>query len=385
MDSPFFSIVIPTRNRGATFRYTLATVLAQGGNDYEVVVADNFSEPGIKAAVDETGSSKIRYLRSETILPMTDNWEMGLGACRGEYIMILGDDDGLVPSSLSSARKLIDATQAKIISWEWHTYWWPDTIAYWNRNRLYVLFDRPTEWRDPRHVLLQFYRGATSFLSLPMIYNSFVHRSVVECARARHGRYFPVPNCPDVVSGILNSTLVERFVSVGRSLSVGGVSGRSYGTAHWARSLGSQQREEFWRYERSDTAQALHKSLISSPNTEIVVASAKLHCRDLLFPGDEGLNVDIANLVSTLVRNLNTDPDAYEDNLADARTLAAKHGLSVPAAEIPAKREADRRSSWGPIMVDGKVTGVGVNCDLLGISDICGAARAAEALLAPVR
>src|SRR5687767_7917847 len=123
MTTPTFSIVIPTRDRAVTFRHTLATVAWQAGDDYEIVVADNASGPGIRFAVEELAPGKTRYVRSETILSMTGNWENGLAACRGEYVTVLGDDDAFLPSSLALARKLIAATKAKIISWQWHTYW----------------------------------------------------------------------------------------------------------------------------------------------------------------------------------------------------------------------------------------------------------------------
>jgi hypothetical protein len=382
MTTPTFSIVIPTRDRAATFRHTLATVAAQVGDDYEIVVADNASGPAIRHAVEELASNKTRYIRSEAILPMTENWENGLRECRGEYVTVLGDDDALVPSSLIQARKLISATRAKVVSWFWHTYWWPDTIAYWHRNRLYVSFSNETVWKDSRQTLEQFYKGTISFQMLPMIYNSFVHRTVLEHGLQQYGKYFPVPNCPDIVSGILNTRIVDRFVYSGRPLSIGGISGKSYGTAHWARSLGAQQRDEFLRYESSDLAGIAHSSLIPSPNIHIGLAATKLRCKELFFPKDQALNVDVKDVVNSILQNLNFEPEAYEVNLSDAKLLAAKHGITIDLATIPSKIDIDRKHFSGPIAgADGRIAAVAINCDLLGISDIAAASRLADALL----
>ena len=38
---PFFSVVIPTRNRASLLRYALQTALDQDFDDYEIVVSDN--------------------------------------------------------------------------------------------------------------------------------------------------------------------------------------------------------------------------------------------------------------------------------------------------------------------------------------------------------
>src|SRR5258706_235826 len=70
MATPKFSILIPTRDRPATLRHTLATVLSQPGEDYEVVVADNCGTPETRQLIDQNAHPKLRYTRSEEILPM---------------------------------------------------------------------------------------------------------------------------------------------------------------------------------------------------------------------------------------------------------------------------------------------------------------------------
>ena len=102
MGTPRFSILIPTRDRPVTFRHTLATATSQPGDDYEVVVADNFGSPATRMIVDEymARGRQIVYLRSDQALPMGENWERGLRACSGDYVTVLGDDDGLMPTAL---------------------------------------------------------------------------------------------------------------------------------------------------------------------------------------------------------------------------------------------------------------------------------------------
>src|SRR5436309_1169212 len=134
MAAPRFSILIPTRERPATLRHTLASVLAQPGEDYEIIVADNACGPDTRDVVESFASPRLRHSRSEEVLPMALNWERGLDLCSGEYVTVLGDDDAFLPSTLGMARRILDATQAEILSWETHVYWWPDAIVPWNRN-----------------------------------------------------------------------------------------------------------------------------------------------------------------------------------------------------------------------------------------------------------
>lgn len=381
-----FSVLVPARDRPDTLRHTLATVLAQGGDDYEVVVADNCGGPEVRRVVDQFGSPRLRYSRSDEILPMAANWERGLALCRGEFITVLGDDDALVPDALAALRKLIAATRAEVITWRAHVYWWPDTIVTWNRNRLYVNLGGGARLVKSRSTLEQFYRGALGFELIPTIYTSFFHRRVVDDARRRHGGLFvPVDTAPDVASGILGLYLSEAFAVSGRPLSVRGNSGRSNGTAQWARSLGAKQREIYFREERVGLLGFIHRKLVPSPNLGILIASSKLKCKEACFPEDAGLQVDLPGLVRELIANLNHDPDAYDDNLRDARALAEKIDMRLDAADVPPKQPREQKVAWGPIVnADGEVDRICVNCDLAGVSDIAGAARLVEALMPPL-
>ena len=84
----------PTRQRHDTLKYAMETVLAQEFDDFELVVMDNFGNPETAKVVDSFGSAKVVYRRSDEVLAMSDNRERGLAACAGEYVTVIGDDDG---------------------------------------------------------------------------------------------------------------------------------------------------------------------------------------------------------------------------------------------------------------------------------------------------
>jgi len=385
MSAPRFSILVPTRDRPATLRHTLATVAAQPGNDYEIVVADNCGGPETRAIVEALEAPAVRYLRSDEILPMAENWERGLAQCSGEYVTVLGDDDGLVPSTLALARRLIDTTRSELISWSPHIYWWPDTIVPWLRNLLIVSPEDGATQYESREVLEAFYRGAVGFSFIPMIYCAFFHRRLIDEARLRHGGFFvPKDTAPDISSGILGLHLTQTFILSKRPLSIRGNSGKSNGTAQWARSLGADQREIYFREERIGLQGMIHPALVPSPNLHIIVASAKLKCREAYFPEDDALSVDLADVLRTMVANLNFEPEAYKDNLRDVEALADKLGVELDAMDIPPREAIERRRSWGPtVNQDNSLAKLRVNCDLAGVHHVADAARLVDALLPP--
>lgn len=106
-----FSVLLPTRNRLDLLQLAIETVLRQDYADWEIVVADNASQDDIRGYVDSLADERVIYLRSETSIPVTDNWNLALSHCSGDYIIMLGDDDGLLPSYFSHAQELINAHQ----------------------------------------------------------------------------------------------------------------------------------------------------------------------------------------------------------------------------------------------------------------------------------
>lgn len=385
MNRPLFSVLVPTRERPDTLRHTLATVTSQGRGDYEIVVADNCSSPETFRVVEELGSTLVRYTRSDEVLPMASNWERGLSMCRGEYVTVLGDDDAFLPSTLLLAEKLIQTTNADLVAWRPQTYWWPNTIAYWIRNRLYLSFGSAVKVMNSRLTLERFYAGSIGFGLLPTVYNGFFHRRIIEEACRRFGGFFvPADVPPDVSSGILGLHLTQRFAFSDRSLTLRGNSAKSNGTAHWMRSLGNEQREIYLREERTRLKDMIHPSLVPSPNLQIVIANTQLKCRECYFPDDSNLVVDLQSVVSSMLGGLNHDPAAYDENLRDARELAAKIGMDIDADCIPPREMGEKPSGWGPIIDEhGQIEGLSVHCDLAGAFDVAAAARLVEALSPP--
>ncbi|MGI9141987.1 MAG: glycosyltransferase family 2 protein [Fluviibacter sp.] len=97
---PLISVVIPTYNRADLLDKAIASVLAQHGNDYEVVISDNCSTDQTPAVVEKyLADSRVRYSRNESNIGMVGNWKKAireLATC--EWFLLLSDDDYLLES-----------------------------------------------------------------------------------------------------------------------------------------------------------------------------------------------------------------------------------------------------------------------------------------------
>lgn len=277
MHAPFFSIVVPTRNRGAELFHTLRTCLAQrfdrfGDESFEVVVSDNHSTDDIKAVVDAVASSRVRYLRTPAALTMTDSWEFAVAQARGRFIGVVGTDDGYLFDALDRCHDMLQQSNAEAVTFQGAYYHWPTSPDTAMRNRLLIprfIFEAGP--RDSGPLLASSLRTLHYGL-LPCFLNSFVSSALVERVRARHGRLFDAW-CPDVYSGFLVGGSTERIHVSNEILLVGGVSGSSTGSNAYRNPLAGN-----WRAELGlDGGTQMERAAIGFPfvATLIVESAAK--------------------------------------------------------------------------------------------------------------
>ena len=338
---PRFSIVIPTLRRPDTLRHALATAVAQAYQDFEIVVQNNGADPETAALLHDLDDPRVRHFASEAVVPMTENWEAALANASGEYITFIGDDDGLFPDACRSAAEIFDCTGAEIVSWHPYCYYWPNYLHPELRNRLVatVDYDFHIQVVSSQDQLQKFYRFAIDYSRLPMIYNSFVRRSVIERVTTTMGRYFVGLN-PDATSGIANVAHTPQFVHVPRPLSMTGLSGHSTGHNTFfsdrAQASADQVKRDFGAFRMDDR-------LVPIDNLQIYLANDMLLLRDRIPSMQDRTQFDFYRLLQTMAAAINDRPEFYDDTLAAIRRLAERHNIDIADIAIPAplaKRQA---------------------------------------------
>lgn len=90
--TPMFSIVIPVLNRADVINRCLASLLAQRGPSFELIVMDGASTDGTLDAI-QTHAHSLAYWESQRDEGIYDAWNKGLTHARGAWIGFLGADD----------------------------------------------------------------------------------------------------------------------------------------------------------------------------------------------------------------------------------------------------------------------------------------------------
>ena len=126
-----FSVLLPTRNGGPFLDNCIRSILEQGYDDMELVISDNANTDDTPAVIHRfVDDSRVKILRLETPVSVTDNWNNALNASSGEYILMMGDDDYLLPGYFLRMEKLLDKyAQPDCVVHNAYSYVAPGSIA----------------------------------------------------------------------------------------------------------------------------------------------------------------------------------------------------------------------------------------------------------------
>ena len=377
-----YSVVIPTKSRSDTLRHVLRNVLSSPREDVEVIVQQCGPDPATDAVAAEVADSRLRYRASSDTVPMRENWERALARATGEFVTVIGDDDGVVPGIFEAADALIASHALTILSWRPVTYYWP---GYFDRR----LAGRAIYRYDPgvgnvryssRYALRNLYRFRWHYSDMPMVYNSFVSRHLVDSIRARRGTYF-VLNSPDVTSGAVNAAHTTDFVWSSYPLTITGISSKS--TGHRMAMEGSPgAREEALA---DFMAEPLAQDWIPSvSNLDFSIAAELLVLRDVLGLDEPGRPVSMQDIAEYVARELHKYPQV-EASRESLRLFCARHGLDGEG--LAASYRLDRIPGAGFPKESSTPGFLQMNRDLAadGDRDICAAARSIAAVLGPPR
>lgn len=230
--APYFSIVMPTRNRGHLLPYALQSALDQTFRDYEIVLIDNFSSDDTAKVAREVGGARVRYLRTEKVLPMHDNWEFALGQARGEWITFLCDDDALLPEALERIADCIKIHQPQLVGWPTGAYFIDSPSEAYPRTRRQIQVPRSsgrgTFTVPSRAELARLFSTMSPGSSpLPKMLNSCCHRRLIEKVTKQTGTFF-LPPCPDYSCCVAMLANTDTYACVDANLGL-----RGCGAHHW--------------------------------------------------------------------------------------------------------------------------------------------------------
>lgn len=192
-----FEVIIPVLNADRTLRHTLQTLVDLPNDDVSFLISNNSSTDSTPEILEEfkAKDSRFKIVKTSDTLPLKDSLEFAMSHATGDYLMVIGGDDGLYNGCIEVAKEALrQHPQAKAVAHRRSFLLWPDVPDHCGHTgfppgglRLSAsnTFDLRNAREDLRSQALSIIHGPT-----PAPYQGWVSMEIVKRIRARVGRVF---------------------------------------------------------------------------------------------------------------------------------------------------------------------------------------------------
>lgn len=180
-DRPFWSVMIPTRNRIEYLQQALQSVLDQNiaAGEMQIEVIDNGSTEGNPEMVlRKVGKDRVSFFRQPESVEMGTNWTTCIRRARGYWIHILHDDDMVMPGFYAAYRQFIECH--------------PGLVMVFSRS---IAVDENGHWLNIMSPLCRKFSGLVEDAGCELVKRNFIPAPTVAVAREAYvkvGGFAPV-------------------------------------------------------------------------------------------------------------------------------------------------------------------------------------------------
>lgn len=337
-----FSIVIPARNSSKTLLYTLKTCLEQRYNgDYEIVVSDNSTEGNtdVYDTIKKLNDSRLVYVKTPRNLHLPRSFEFAFLQAKGEYIIPIGSDDGILPWTLEVLDMITDKfPQDEVIQWERGFYAWPgfnggqenqfSIPRKYEKGKIQGNYIKATDYLEA------VMENPASMYSLPLLYiNSCFRRSYFKTLLDRTGCLWN-GICQDLYMGIITAAIHPKIMLLQYPLTIAGMSASSEGVRANKEVMSAEEGEKIiQRYQSDGNVGGYCKTWYEqlSPDTGSDISSLYLSLLRAVNIGvlpEQYLEsyFDFKKMFINVCRNMSVRDIFFDRRIHEIRYAAMQHG-----------------------------------------------------------
>ena len=318
---PYFSFVIPSKNRARYLRHAIRSCLSQSFTDFEVVVSDNNSTDDTRSCCESFKDDRIVYCNPGVDLSLTDNFENGLKSVNGNYVLFLADDEVYRPQTLAALHGVIEQTSARIVSFgRTARYVWPGADADACNVLRVAPFTGKTAVIDSESQRRRLITGeAVANLhtdygyinrALPLSVKTVIQKDIIDRVIARTGRFHH--RAPDWSSCLLSLCEVDTLAIYDRHLNMAGMVAESGGPAY-------AKKGTFDKQTNADLL-ALNSVPVKAPLFSNVISDSIQYTKTMVSPQCDNLHLDPTLYTYNLLRDLYT----WKENGIDIKEMLAE-------------------------------------------------------------
>lgn len=229
------SVVIPTKNRYEYLQILIKSLLESQSNEYEIIIHDNSDDNSLFLDfLEENKSPKLKYFYVPEWISVVENCERGVMQATGEYVCMLGDDDGILLDESIEELKKYYAKNVDAIVTKPAFFSWPDNShAAWNNLSGKLSFHGHHKNDKKVNILEELKKQNNKGFGfglgiLPRVYHGFVLNSRLKELRNDCGTAFPGPS-PDMANAIGLTKYIKNCIYTFTPLIISGHAKKSTG------------------------------------------------------------------------------------------------------------------------------------------------------------
>jgi hypothetical protein len=223
------SIIIPTKNRQFYCKAAIKQILKALSGSVEIVIQDNSDDRSIEDFIGTLDAKNIIYNHHDGVLSFVDNFSEAVSLCHGEYVCMIGDDDGVLPIIEKAAeyckKNHLDALVPGLNA----VYAWPTDTPYLPRAEKGYLYLTPLvntcrkldvagALKQLKHQAFQNYQETW----VPRLYHGIVSWEKLEEVKALTGHYFGGLT-PDMFMTVALCYVCKNVCATGFPITISGI------------------------------------------------------------------------------------------------------------------------------------------------------------------
>jgi glycosyltransferase involved in cell wall biosynthesis len=228
-----YSILVPTWNKLEYLKHTVDSIVNQDYENFELIISDDFSTDGTSDYLALLKDKRIKVVKPPFKLTQAKNYEFILSHATGEWISIIGDDDGVLPDFFKTLDKTIEKLDSKIeaISSKPAFYYWESVNdLYGERVVDYQNFFEKNKIISSKKNLFYALLGWKDRTDLPMIYTSgLIKKTLIDRIKNKSNNFFFHSIVPDYYSMVAILFETNKFLRLNQPIFWVGASSKSTG------------------------------------------------------------------------------------------------------------------------------------------------------------
>lgn len=234
---PLISILIATKNRQKYCLSAVESILMLPNKSIQVVVQDNSDDKSLETMlVNLLNDERLIYHYTPPPFSSIDNFNAAIELSTGEYVCLIGDDDGINPEIIKATewakQNNVDCLVGSInASYRWDGTEAPDTLFTKMTGSTLTIthFSGKAKKIDTQ---VSFDRlmdnGCTNYLEFdfPKLYHGIVKKSILDELKSKTGEYLKGLS-PDIYSAISLAILAKNIIKIDYPLTIPGTCGQS--------------------------------------------------------------------------------------------------------------------------------------------------------------